>query len=352
MSLAKIFGHEKKIALLKGAISSGRVAHAYLFHGIDGVGKMTTARNFAKAVNCEQGGSDSCDRCLSCLKMDHGHHPDLVIVGPEGQFIRIREIREIQSQMRFSPLEGRFRVFIIHDAERMNSATANALLKTLEEPVKQNILILISSRAHQIPATILSRCQRLRFDPLPADAVKGFLEEQCGMTKPESELLAASCGGSIGKALEMKENAYMALKNSVIDRLVLLKDPLDFFSFLSEFGPEREDVIRRLDVLLTWHRDLLYCRESGDIEKLIHRDRADQLRSKAAEYSVGDLLAAVAIINRTRRAIEQNANKQIALECMIFRLFRNAGLWERSDAAVKRGHKQIGDAGRNRTTRI
>jgi DNA polymerase III subunit delta' len=324
MSFNQIYGHEKKLALLKAAVLNNRIAHAYLFHGIDGVGKKTVARNFAKMVNCEEGGPDACDRCVSCLKVDHGHHPDLVTVEPEGQFIRIRQIREIQNQVRFSPLEGKARVFIVHCAERMNTATANALLKTLEEPVAKNILILISSRGHQMPATILSRCQRLRFNPLGAEVVAEFLEREGSLERTESALLAASCGGSIGKALEMKENAYVALKNAVLDRFIGLKDPLDFFSFLSEFGPEREDVIKRLEVLLTWHRDLLYCREGGEAEKLIHRDRADQLRQKAAGCSGRDLLANIKTISQTRRAIEQNASKQLALECMMFRLVRGA----------------------------
>ena len=325
MAFNQIYGHEKKIALLKAAVLNQRIAHAYLFYGIDGVGKNTAARNFAKMVNCEEGGPDACDRCASCLKMDHGRHPDLVTVEPEGQFIRIHQIREIQNQMRFSPLEGKARIFIIPCAERMHTATANALLKTLEEPVANNILILISSRAHQMPATILSRCQRLRFNPLATDVVAAFLEREHSLERTEAALLAASCGGSIGKALEMKENAYVALKNAVLDRFIALKDPLDFFSFLSEFGSEKEDVIRRLEVLLTWHRDLLYCREGGETEKLIHRDRADQLRQKAAEYSGRDLLENIKTINRTRRAIEQNAGRQLALECMMFRLARGAG---------------------------
>lgn len=324
MSYGQISGHEKKIELLKGSVLNSRIAHAYLFHGIDGVGKKTVARNFAKAVNCLECGPDACDRCLSCLKVDHGNHPDVVSVEPDGQFIRIREIRDIQSQMRFAPLEGRARVFIIRCAERMNGATANALLKTLEEPSRNNILILISSRAHQMPATILSRCQRLRFDPLPAGVVAEFLEREGGLDREEATVLAASSGGSIGKALEMKEGAYVALKNDVIDRFAAVKDPLDFFSFLSEFGRDREDAIRRLDVLLTWHRDLLYCREGGDPERLIHRDRADRLREKAAESPGNGILASIQTISRTRRAIEQNANMQLALENMMFRLFRDA----------------------------
>ena len=329
MSFKQIYGHEKKVAILQSAVGSQRISHAYLFYGIEGIGKETTARQFAKALNCLGTGPDACDHCASCLKIDHQNHPDLIGVYPDGQFIRIKEIREIQNQMRFSPLEGRFRVFIISQADRMNSAAANALLKTLEEPSPRNVLILISSQSHRLPATILSRCQRLRFDPLPTAVVASFLEHERQVEAVQAFLLAASAAGSIGKSLEMNQGGYVSLKNGIIDRFCDLKDPLDFFSFLSDFGPDREEITQRLDILLTWHRDILLCREGGDPQKLIHRDRADRIQELSQKAIGPDILEKIKTITRTRRAIEQNAHRQLALECMMFRLFRknerNAG---------------------------
>jgi DNA polymerase-3 subunit delta' len=323
MSFKQVYGHEKMIALLKGAVLNKRLSHAYLFNGIDGVGKKTTALNLAKAVNCLESGPDACDNCISCRKIDRGRHPDILMIEPDGQFIRIKEVRDIQNQMRFSPLEGRSRVFIINEADRMNEPAANALLKTLEEPTRHNILILISSRLHRLPATILSRCQRLRFDPLPEQIVASYLEEQCGVERTQAALLAASASGSIGKAVEMNEGAYVELKKAVIDRFVAIQYPLDFFSFLSDFEPDREDVIKRLDILGTWYRDMLMFRECGEIKKIIHRDRTEELRRMAAALSGPEILEGIKTIGRTRKALDQNANRQLALECMMLRLFRN-----------------------------
>jgi len=112
------------------------------------------------------------------LKIEKSNHPDVMVLKAAGQFIRIQEIREIQNQMRFRPFEGRKRVFILIDAETMNIAAANALLKTLEEPSPSNILILLSSRPHQLPATIVSRCQKVRFRPSLAQMSRGISERR------------------------------------------------------------------------------------------------------------------------------------------------------------------------------
>ena len=166
MSFKDIYGHEKQISILQTAAARNRIPHAYLFYGMEGVGKRTVAEVFTKALNCRSNSVDACDECPSCVKIDRGNHPDVIMIRAEGQFIKIKEIRELQEQMKFRPLEGRKRIFIIDDADRMNIVSANALLKTLEEPSASNILILITARPHQLPMTILSRCQHVRFNPL------------------------------------------------------------------------------------------------------------------------------------------------------------------------------------------
>ena len=180
MSFKDVYGHEKQIKVLQTAMSRDRIPHAYLFYGAEGVGKRTVAEVFAKALNCASGREslDACDACPSCLKIDHENHPDVITIEAQGQSIKIQEVRELQEQMKFSPFEGGKRIFIIVDADKMNIASANAILKTLEEPAASNILVLLTSRPHQLPATVLSRCQHLRFNPLRRETVASFLEER------------------------------------------------------------------------------------------------------------------------------------------------------------------------------
>jgi DNA polymerase-3 subunit delta' len=203
MTFGEIYGHGKAIAILKTVIKKDRIAHAYLFYGMEGVGKRTTAAVFARALNC---GAENppCGDCASCRRAEHKNHPDIVTITEEGPIIKIGTVKELMAQMKFRPREGRMRVFIMPEADRMNPAAANALLKTLEEPSAGNVLLLTSARPHALPMTILSRCQHLRFPPLPREEVARFLQEKKSIAPDAAAILAASSGGSIGKALEMK----------------------------------------------------------------------------------------------------------------------------------------------------
>ncbi|PIP08873.1 MAG: DNA polymerase III subunit delta', partial [Syntrophobacteraceae bacterium CG23_combo_of_CG06-09_8_20_14_all_50_8] len=196
MLFKDIFGHERQIALLKGFMAQDRLPHALLFHGVEGIGKKTTALVFAKALNCLTGNHDACDACSSCRKVDHKNHLDVVVFEAEGQFIKIQAVRDLQQQLKFKPWEGKKRVCIINDAEKMNNVAANALLKTLEEPPSSNIMILISAQPHQLPATIISRCQQLRFSPLTEDDVVAFLKARFSLETEAAQVLASSSGGS------------------------------------------------------------------------------------------------------------------------------------------------------------
>jgi len=322
MSFNDIYGQEKQIAILKNTMKREHVPHAYLFHGIKGIGKRTTAKVFAKALNCLETNLDSCDRCSSCLKIDHGNHPDVTIVEPEGVFIKINAIRDLQNQMKFRPLEGKKRIIIIIDADRMNSVAANALLKTLEEPSLSNILILITSRSYMLPATILSRCQHLRFNPIQKDKVVLLLEKKLSLDRESAYLLASSSGGSIGKALKMNKDSYLTFRNEIIEKISTrnFKDPLEFLSFVDSFGKDRKGVTERLEILKSWYRDILVYGETGETESLIHHDRIEAIKDFADVISGSDILKSIKAINRAHRAIEQNANKDLTLEWMIFKV--------------------------------
>jgi DNA polymerase-3 subunit delta' len=322
MSFGDICGQQQQIAFLRNAMARERVSHAYLFYGMGGVGKRSTALVFARALNCREVAHDACDRCPSCRKGLHGNHPDVITLEPAGQFIRIQEVRDLQNQMRFRPLEGGKRVFIIVDAERMNSPAANALLKTLEEPTPSNILILISSRPHQLPMTILSRCQRLRFHPLGRDLIAAYLVETLHLEGERASVLAASAGGSIGKALEMHRDSYLENRNEIIGRITLCRkeDLLGALSLAGALGKERESVLEGLNILRTWYRDVLVYRETGDTARLIYQDRLEEVKKNAEGVSGAELLKNIRTINRAYGAIERNANKQLTLETMLFKL--------------------------------
>jgi DNA polymerase III subunit delta' len=321
MTFGEIYGHGKQIAILKSAMAKDRIAHAYLFYGMEGIGKRTTAAVFARALNC--GAEDPpCDACPSCRKAEHKNHPDIVTIAAEGQFIKIGAVKELQARMTFRPSEGRRRVFIMQDADRMNAAAANALLKTLEEPSAGNILLLTTARPYALPMTILSRCQHLRFSPLPHEEVERYLREQESLDGDAAAVVAASAGGNIGKALEMNREDYVTLRNGILNDLSSddPDDPLHRITFAGRFGTEREEILERLRILTTCYRDTLVFRETREAGRLIFLDRIDVIRAVAGRLSGSDLLRNIAAIEAAAGAIDKNANKTLTLETMAIKL--------------------------------
>jgi DNA polymerase-3 subunit delta' len=324
MSFSSIYGQKGPIAVLQSAIGKERVPHAFLFYGAEGIGKRTTALVFAKALNCEKGGADACDACTSCRKIESGNHPDILIIEPEGQFIKVADIKGLQDRMRFRPLEGARRVVIIDDAERMNITSANSLLKTLEEPSPTNVFILVTSRPHLLPLTIPSRCHRLRFNPVQRDIIAAFLEKEHALASDKALILAASAGGSIGRALSLHKGDYLALRDSILGRISKgILDPLGCLALAGELAGDREDIQEALDILKTWYRDLLVFKETGRAEALINRDHAGDIGRLAGFTDVEGILRGIRAIDRAAAAIERNVNKPLTLETMVFTLFAN-----------------------------
>ena len=323
MLFKDIFGHERQIALLKGFMAQDRLPHALLFHGVEGIGKKTTALVFAKALNCLAGNHDACDACSSCRKVDHKNHLDVVVLEAEGQFIKIQAVRDLQQQLKFKPWEGKKRVCIINDAEKMNNVAANALLKTLEEPPLSNVMILISARPHQLPATIVSRCQQLRFNPLTENDVVAFLKARFSLETEAAQVLASSSGGSIARALELHSGAYLGMRDELMEMISggQMQSPLPLMrlSMVKRFGEDREEVLERLGILQMCCRDVLFYKETGERRGLINPDRIDVIRPLAERLPAKDIINNIKTIDRTLRAVELYADRILALEVMMLR---------------------------------
>jgi DNA polymerase-3 subunit delta' len=324
MSFLDIYGHERQVTILRKAISQKHIGHAYLFSGIDAIGKRTLALELAAALNCEKSDNlhDACGECYSCRKIQHSSHPDVTIIAAEGQFIRINAIREIQEQMTFKPFEGRWRVVIINDADRMNDQAANALLKTLEEPAASNVLVLITARPYTMPATIISRCRHMRFNPLPVDTIARFLISRAGMESPKAYLLAGLSGGSIGKALILDQDDIVACRAEIVQLLddTRKDDQLSILNLASFFGQDKKEIKQCLDIIKNCFRDALVFKETGKKEMLINQDKSSVIASLAARLSGEQILHNISLVERAWETIEQNVNKTLTLETMAFKL--------------------------------
>jgi DNA polymerase-3 subunit delta' len=324
MSFLDIYGHERQIAILRKTISQSHIGHAYLFSGIEATGKRTLALTLAAALNCEKSDNlhDACGQCSSCLKMQHSSHPDVTTIAVDGQFIRINAIREIQEQMAFKPFEGKWRVVIINDADRMNEQAANALLKTLEEPASSNVLILITARPYALPATIISRCRHMRFNPLSVDTITRFLITSKEMDATKAHLLAGLSGGSIGKALEMDQEDIIACRTEIVQLLDQTRkdDPLSVLNLASFFGQDKKEIRQYLGIIKNFFRDALVFKETGKREMLINQDKSPDIVSMAARLSGEQILRNIFLVEKAGETIEQNVNKTLTLETMAFKL--------------------------------
>ena len=200
-----IIGHEQNIEHLENAIENGQVSHAYIFNGEDGIGKMTTAKAFVKALLCES--KNSCGICQSCIQIDSGNHPDVIYVTHEKAGITVDDIRDQVNQSVFvKPYSSDHKVYIIDEADKMNAAAQNALLKTIEEPPAYAVIILLSNNKESFLETIVSRCVVLNFGPLKESQVREYLNSHYDNMNGREDLAVSYSMGNIGKAKKVIES--------------------------------------------------------------------------------------------------------------------------------------------------
>jgi DNA polymerase-3 subunit delta' len=322
MSFKDVLGHSKPITFLQRAIKNEKVINSYLFLGNEGIGKKFVALQFAKALNCletEAEGGDACDRCNSCRKIDHALHPDVLLIEPEGQHIKVDQVRQLQKELVYRPYEGKRRVCILTAADRMAPYIPNTLLKTLEEPPLHTVIILLANNSRFILPTILSRCQPVRFNPLPIPLVSKWLMQGKGLPEAEARLLASLSEGSPGKASEIQEEILQVPRKELLKNWVGLKS-LSFErigSWVESLPSQRENLLLILEVAKTLLRDLVMVKTLEKEPKLVHSDLLQVMEPMATKWSLSSLLKRMEILHQTTLAIKSNANTSLAIEAMM-----------------------------------
>ncbi len=322
MSFKDILGHQRPITLLQRAIKNEKVVNSYLFLGNEGIGKKYVALQFAKSLNClgeEAEGGDACDHCSSCKKIDHALHPDILVIEPDGQYIKVDQVRQMQRQLAYKPYEGRHRVCILTAADRMAPHIPNTLLKTLEEPPLHTVIILLANSSRFILPTILSRCQAIRFNPLPIPLLSKWLMEGKGFSEAEAHLLASLSEGSPGKALEIQEEIRQIPREELLKDWIGLKAlSIDkMWSWVESLPSQRENLLLMLEVAKTLLRDLVMLKTLKKEPNLIHSDLLPVMEAMAVKWSLSSLLRRMEILHQTTLAIGANANTNLALEAMM-----------------------------------
>ncbi len=324
------FGSQPRVvSILRRIVESGRIAHAFLFCGPDGVGKREAAILFAQALNCDRSDSDPCGICSNCDLLDRSRdpkeqvHPDLMHLVPGGWIgkdgrkqsshtILVDAIRDLRSSLYAAPLKANYRLVLIHEADTMQIAAQNAFLKTLEEPVDRirTIFLLLSSRPNALLPTIRSRCQIVRFGAVSAGNIRRRLEIHHQLDEEQAELLASLSDGNLQVAEQMAEAGEDGSWNT--NRLQWL----DFWheiaigksgetgEFVDQSARTRDRLSELLALLITWHRDLLIIASDASEERVVNRDRLQQLQQEARLVPAGRIAYRMERLIDIRRDLE------------------------------------------------
>lgn len=329
-----VFGHEHAIQLFQQGLEKGIIHHAYLIVGPNRIGKGTLARSFAQALNCS-GDEKPCGTCLSCKRIEQGNHPDVQVIGLPidekskeervKKEIGIDQIRGLQHDASLHPYQGRYRVFIIDGAEHFSTGASNCLLKILEEPPAQVTLILLAASAVLLPATVVSRCQKIELGPLPLAKVQEVLL-RWGAEPSQAQLLAHLSSGRVGWALDALKNPSI-LKNraEILDRLIDLRGGslTQRFVFAGElankFAKDRESVQEIIGLWLSLWRDLLLLK--GGCDRFVtNLDYREGLLDQADRLGLDRIKRFAEHLRDATSYLEQNVNARLTLEMLMLRL--------------------------------
>ncbi len=318
MGWEKIRGQEKAVTLLRHAIERNRLPHAYLFLGSEGVGKKLTALTLAQVLNCAEGGTDFCGRCSGCHKVSNALHPDVVLIEPgDNGSIKIEEVRHLQEKIAYKPFEGRVKVWIIDQAEKLTPQAANCLLKTLEEPPEHSLLILIASQASALLPTVISRCQQVNFARLTASVIKQLLLEQ-GVAPEVLELGVALADGGLSRVSQEQLEEFRACREEALGYLQGQRGAFeDVFVLSDKLAKNKEQIEQLIQLFNLWYRDLLLLKLGLGKDLLVNQDKFVQLNQQAEGLELPLIQQRLERIQQSFVALQYNANSRLVLENML-----------------------------------
>ena len=363
----RVIGQERVKQILLSALRNKRLPHAYLFVGNEGVGKDAAALEFARVLHCERGEEEACNQCASCVKVSSMQHPDVKLVValpvgkgeksddppleklsvpeihliqeqfrlkaenpyhhisiPKASVIKINSIRDIRRESSLSTFSHRRRVIIISRADEMGDAAANTLLKTLEEPSGNTMLILTTSHRDSLMPTILSRCQVVQFDPLTEHDIRVALMERNRVEPAPAELVARLAHGSYTQAVELLQDDVAARRQQVIAfvRFALGNNVVAITEAVEEVcaTKDRDHVVRFLNLMLMWFRDALVLLQGGEV---INMDQQDDIKRFVSKFPHADLIKTLADIERAIFLVERNVYINLVMLQLVVQLKHN-----------------------------
>jgi DNA polymerase III subunit delta' len=349
-------GNEQVKTLLRRTLAAGRVPGALLFTGEDGVGKKLFALELARALNCRapvdtSGAFEGCGHCPSCERIGKFNypqssdsddwkgiiwtdHPDVGMVVAPKRVILVEQMRAVEREANYRPYEGKARVFLIEDADKLNEASANALLKVLEEPPHTSHIVLLTSRPAMLLPTIRSRCQMIRFSPIAAEAIESYLVRNKIASGAEAHLRARVSGGSLSRAVADGFDDYLEQRKAmlrVLQALAVKDDRVELLRSAEEFNDARhkDEYESRLDILEALMRDAWSLALDAPAEKLVNEDLLPELRKISERLDPKRPAMWLSQIEEMREQLIVNINRKSATDALFLTMAAAAPPLER-----------------------
>lgn len=307
MYFENIIGQDFAKKYLTNSIKNRKLNHAYMFEGMDGIGKKKFAQELSKIL-------------LMSENLDN--EPDYIDIYPEGNSIKISQIRKLQTDIIVKP-HKEYKIYIINEAEKMTVEAQNALLKTLEEPPNYVIINLVTNNKDALLDTIKSRCEIIKFLPISLADLKNYLIER-GENEQKAQLLSTFSRGSIKKALELSESTDFSIMRDEIEshiESILNKNILEILDIPSQMDKYKSDIINVLDIMINYFRDIMLIKEGIDKSMIINIDKIVFINNMGNKINYSQVSSIIDIIEETKKKIRSNCNFNISIQVMALNIY-------------------------------
>lgn len=323
-----IIGHEQIIEHLQNAITLGKVSHAYILNGPDKAGKMMLAEAFATALQCEQKGTEGCGECHSCRQAASHNQPDIIYLRHDKpNTISVDDIRrQVNQDIAVKPYGSPYKIYIIDEAEKMNQQAQNALLKTIEEPPSYAVILLLTTNADSFLPTILSRCIQLNLKPAANEKIRDYLMKHYQIPDYQADISVAFAQGNVGRAIQLaSSDSFKEMKDSAVQLMKRIKD-IDEYELgeaVKQISEYKLDINDYFDIMMIWYRDVLLYKATMDINSLIFKEQAYDIKRQASHSSYHGIDNILKALEKAKIRLNANVNFDLIIELLLLTIKEN-----------------------------
>lgn len=323
-----IIGQEQIKEHLQGALSSGKISHAYIINGEKSSGKEFIAKVFAMALQCEKNTDNPCQECHSCKQALSLNQPDIIRVTHEKpNTISVDDIRtQINNDVAIKPYSSPYKVYIMNEAEKMTIQAQNAILKTLEEPPEYAVILLLTSNVNSLLPTILSRCVVLNMKPVSDDLIRKYLMEEMQIPDYKAEVCVAFARGNVGKAKSLASSEdFENVKNEALSLLKYIQDMElhEIVAAIKKINEYKLEINDYLDIMAIWYRDVLLFKATNDANHLVFREELQTLRRVAQRSSYEGIESVIEALEKAKNRLNANVNFDLTMELLLLTIKEN-----------------------------